>query len=98
MVVFVTGGAWTIGYKAWGAILGRRLSQQGVIVACIDYRNFPQARRSLCPDMELPLAARLWPALITTMTQASLFGWQALIHAVPSQLWNIIAAWIASHR
>lgn len=36
------GGAWTIGYKAWGALLGRRLSAQGVMVACLDYRNFPQ--------------------------------------------------------
>lgn len=40
----VTGGAWIVGYKAWGALLAQRLSQQGVIVACIDYRNFPQAR------------------------------------------------------
>ncbi|KIY96316.1 hypothetical protein MNEG_11644 [Monoraphidium neglectum] len=42
VVVFVTGGAWTIGYKAWGAILGRRLCEAGVLVACLDYRNFPQ--------------------------------------------------------
>ena len=38
------GGAWTIGYKAWGALLGRRLCEQGVMVACLDYRNFPQVR------------------------------------------------------
>lgn len=36
------GGAWTIGYKAWGALLARRLCDAGVIVACLDYRNFPQ--------------------------------------------------------
>lgn len=42
VVVFVTGGAWTIGYKAWGSLLGRRLSKSGCIVACLDYRNFPQ--------------------------------------------------------
>ncbi|KAK9817469.1 hypothetical protein WJX74_008566 [Apatococcus lobatus] len=42
VVIYVTGGAWTIGYKAWGALLGRRLSKQGVIVCCLDYRNFPQ--------------------------------------------------------
>ncbi|KAL6783870.1 hypothetical protein ACKKBG_A03820 [Auxenochlorella protothecoides x Auxenochlorella symbiontica] len=41
-VIFITGGAWTIGYKAWGALLGRRLSQRGVLVFCLDYRNFPQ--------------------------------------------------------
>lgn len=28
---------------AWGALLGRRLSQRGVLVFCLDYRNFPQA-------------------------------------------------------
>ena len=42
VVVFVTGGAWTIGYKAWGALLARRLSQRGLLVFCLDYRNFPQ--------------------------------------------------------
>uniref|UniRef100_A0A453F498 protein-S-isoprenylcysteine alpha-carbonyl methylesterase n=1 Tax=Aegilops tauschii subsp. strangulata TaxID=200361 RepID=A0A453F498_AEGTS len=44
VVAFVTGGAWIIGYKAWGALLGRRLAERGIIVACIDYRNFPQGR------------------------------------------------------
>jgi len=42
VVIFVTGGAWTIGYKAWGALLAKRLSQAGALVACLDYRNFPQ--------------------------------------------------------
>ncbi|XP_031498505.1 isoprenylcysteine alpha-carbonyl methylesterase ICME-like isoform X1 [Nymphaea colorata] len=42
VVVFVTGGAWIIGYKAWGALLGQQLAERGVMVACIDYRNFPQ--------------------------------------------------------
>ena len=36
------GGAWTIGYKAWGSLLGRRLSKHGCLVCCLDYRNFPQ--------------------------------------------------------
>ncbi|KAM7464396.1 hypothetical protein LguiA_032517 [Lonicera macranthoides] len=42
VVAFVTGGAWIIGYKAWGSLLGQQLSDSDVIVACIDYRNFPQ--------------------------------------------------------
>ncbi|CAN1795322.1 Probable isoprenylcysteine alpha-carbonyl methylesterase ICMEL2, partial [Linum perenne] len=42
VVAFVTGGAWIIGYKAWGSLLGWQLSERGIIVACIDYRNFPQ--------------------------------------------------------
>nr|GMC99301.1 putative isoprenylcysteine alpha-carbonyl methylesterase ICMEL1 [Ipomoea batatas] len=29
-------------YKAWGSLLGRQLSERDIIVACIDYRNFPQ--------------------------------------------------------
>lgn len=48
VVIFITGGAWIIGYKGWGALLGRRLSQRGVLVACLDYRNFPQGA---LPDM-----------------------------------------------
>jgi hypothetical protein len=42
VVVFVTGGAWTIGYKAWGATLAWRLCGAGVMVCALDYRNFPQ--------------------------------------------------------
>ncbi|GMH34097.1 hypothetical protein BSKO_01931 [Bryopsis sp. KO-2023] len=42
VVIFITGGAWTIGYKAWGSLLGRRLSEMGVMVVSLDYRNFPQ--------------------------------------------------------
>ncbi|KAA8529229.1 hypothetical protein F0562_033972 [Nyssa sinensis] len=46
VVAFVTGGAWIIGYKAWGSLLGLQLSERGIIVACIDYRNFPQGTMS----------------------------------------------------
>lgn len=46
VLVFITGGAYIIGYKAWGALLARRLSRMGVLVVCLDYRNFPQ----VCPD------------------------------------------------
>ncbi|XP_047314803.1 isoprenylcysteine alpha-carbonyl methylesterase ICME-like [Impatiens glandulifera] len=42
VLIFVTGGAWIIGYKAWGALLGLHLAERDVIVACLDYRNFPQ--------------------------------------------------------
>ncbi|KAM5581022.1 putative isoprenylcysteine alpha-carbonyl methylesterase ICMEL2 [Rosa sericea] len=42
VVVFVTGGAWIIGYKAWGSLLGLQLAERNIIVACVDYRNFPQ--------------------------------------------------------
>ncbi|XP_022957175.1 isoprenylcysteine alpha-carbonyl methylesterase ICME isoform X1 [Cucurbita moschata] len=46
VVAFITGGAWIIGYKAWGCLLGQQLSERGIIVACIDYRNFPQGTMS----------------------------------------------------
>ncbi|KAM4131652.1 hypothetical protein ACJW30_01G191300 [Castanea mollissima] len=42
VVIFVTGGAWIIGYKAWGSLLGQQLAERDIIVACVDYRNFPQ--------------------------------------------------------
>jgi len=42
VVVFVTGGMWIIGYKAWGALLARCLMERGILVCCLDYRNFPQ--------------------------------------------------------
>jgi prenylcysteine alpha-carboxyl methylesterase len=42
VVIFVTGGAWIIGYKAWAALLGQQLADHNIIVACLDYRNFPQ--------------------------------------------------------
>ncbi|KAF3646697.1 Isoprenylcysteine alpha-carbonyl methylesterase ICME [Capsicum annuum] len=38
VVAFVTGGAWIIGYKALGSLLGQQLSERDIIVACIDYR------------------------------------------------------------
>ncbi|KAE8023032.1 hypothetical protein FH972_008784 [Carpinus fangiana] len=42
VIAIITGGAWIIGYKAWGCLLGLQLSERDIIVACIDYRNFPQ--------------------------------------------------------
>nr|GEV57007.1 probable isoprenylcysteine alpha-carbonyl methylesterase ICMEL2 [Tanacetum cinerariifolium] len=42
VIVFVTGGAWIIGYKGWGSLLGFQLAERDIIVTCIDYRNFPQ--------------------------------------------------------
>ena len=44
VTIFVTGGAWIIGYKAWGSLFGKVLSKEGVLVVSLDYRNFPQGR------------------------------------------------------
>jgi prenylcysteine alpha-carboxyl methylesterase len=42
VVIYVTGGAWIIGYKAWSTLLGDYLRKKGIIMVSIDYRNFPQ--------------------------------------------------------
>jgi len=42
-VVFVSGGAYIIGYKLWSALVARGLSRMGCLVIVPDYRNFPQA-------------------------------------------------------
>ena len=44
VAIFLTGGAWIIGYKAWGAFMGMLLAQLGVIFVSPDYRNFPQVK------------------------------------------------------
>lgn len=43
VVIFVTGGAWVIGWKAWTWIMGLVMQTQGVLFVSVDYRNFPQA-------------------------------------------------------
>ncbi|GLD94706.1 hypothetical protein PINS_up003330 [Pythium insidiosum] len=48
VVVFLSGGAWIIGYKGWGSLMGKVLSSFGVVVVTPDYRNFPQG---ILPDM-----------------------------------------------
>eukprot|EP01032_Pedospumella_encystans_P020086 gene20086-22831_t len=42
VVVFVSGGAWTIGYKLWSALVARGLAKLGILTIVPDYRNFPQ--------------------------------------------------------
>ena len=48
VVLYVTGGAWIIGYKAWGALLARALARAGVITVSPDYRNWPMVCVSGC--------------------------------------------------
>ena len=42
-VVFVSGGAWIIGNKAWAFLMGQTLQRNGVVCVSVDYRNYPQA-------------------------------------------------------
>ena len=54
IVVFVTGGAWIIGYKMWGALLGRALTSNNCMLVIPDYRNFPQATgEEMCEDVDV---------------------------------------------
>eukprot|EP00451_Oxyrrhis_marina_P015043 CAMPEP_0204328968 /NCGR_PEP_ID=MMETSP0469-20131031/13808_1 /ASSEMBLY_ACC=CAM_ASM_000384 /TAXON_ID=2969 /ORGANISM="Oxyrrhis marina" /LENGTH=403 /DNA_ID=CAMNT_0051311487 /DNA_START=22 /DNA_END=1230 /DNA_ORIENTATION=+ len=48
IVIFISGGAWIIGYKAWGFIMGQVFQRQGVLFIAPDYRNFPEVS---VPDM-----------------------------------------------
>lgn len=41
VVIFLTGGAWIIGYRMWGTLLARALVPFGILVVIPDYRNFP---------------------------------------------------------
>jgi len=43
VVIFVCGGAWIIGYKMWGFIMGQLFQEHRVCFVSLDYRNFPQA-------------------------------------------------------
>jgi len=53
VVVFISGGAWIIGYKAWSASMGKLLSEQNVIYVTPDYRNFPQgSMRDMLEDVD----------------------------------------------
>ncbi|KAL7614282.1 probable isoprenylcysteine alpha-carbonyl methylesterase ICMEL2 [Lactuca sativa] len=42
VIIFVTGGAWMIGYKGLGALFALPLAERDIIVASLDYRNYPQ--------------------------------------------------------
>eukprot|EP01103_Thecamoeba_quadrilineata_P021291 TRINITY_DN9735_c0_g1_i1.p1 TRINITY_DN9735_c0_g1~~TRINITY_DN9735_c0_g1_i1.p1 ORF type:complete len:421 (+),score=38.97 TRINITY_DN9735_c0_g1_i1:107-1369(+) len=42
VVIYLTGGAWIIGYKAWGTLIARELIHFNTICVTPDYRNYPQ--------------------------------------------------------
>lgn len=66
-VVFVSGGAYIIGYKLWSALVARGLSRLGCLVIVPDYRNFPQA------DME-EMQEDIRAAVDWTVRNARLYG------------------------
>eukprot|EP01097_Dermamoeba_algensis_P006182 TRINITY_DN3883_c0_g1_i1.p1 TRINITY_DN3883_c0_g1~~TRINITY_DN3883_c0_g1_i1.p1 ORF type:complete len:514 (-),score=116.35 TRINITY_DN3883_c0_g1_i1:111-1652(-) len=53
VVIYVTGGAWVIGYKAWGSLIGKILLRYGIITVTPDYRNYPQGNiEDMLEDVE----------------------------------------------
>ena len=55
--IFLTGGAWIIGYKAWGTLLARTLVPFGILVVIPDYRNFPQTNmEGMLDDVDCAVA------------------------------------------
>lgn len=42
VIIFISGGAWIIGYKMWSSIIALAFAELGYIVVVPDYRNFPQ--------------------------------------------------------
>lgn len=56
VLVYLTGGAWIIGYKMWGAFLAKALSPFGFLIIIPDYRNFPQATaKEMMQDVDLAI-------------------------------------------
>eukprot|EP00571_Detonula_confervacea_P001340 CAMPEP_0172321942 /NCGR_PEP_ID=MMETSP1058-20130122/44714_1 /TAXON_ID=83371 /ORGANISM="Detonula confervacea, Strain CCMP 353" /LENGTH=386 /DNA_ID=CAMNT_0013037567 /DNA_START=92 /DNA_END=1252 /DNA_ORIENTATION=- len=56
VVIFLTGGAWIIGYRMWGTLLGRALAPFGILVIAPDYRNFPQVNiEGMVQDIDLSI-------------------------------------------
>ncbi|EKX32757.1 hypothetical protein GUITHDRAFT_121062 [Guillardia theta CCMP2712] len=41
VVIFISGGAWIIGYKTWAFLMGLVFQDNGVVFVAPDYRNFP---------------------------------------------------------
>lgn len=67
VLIFLSGGAWIIGYKMWSCLLAREFARFGYIVVCPDYRNFPQGN---IEDMIADATA----AIAWTKAHIELFG------------------------
>eukprot|EP00581_Thalassiosira_minuscula_P017607 CAMPEP_0183716140 /NCGR_PEP_ID=MMETSP0737-20130205/10145_1 /TAXON_ID=385413 /ORGANISM="Thalassiosira miniscula, Strain CCMP1093" /LENGTH=502 /DNA_ID=CAMNT_0025945357 /DNA_START=275 /DNA_END=1783 /DNA_ORIENTATION=+ len=56
VVIFLTGGAWIIGYKMWGTLLARALAPFGIICIVPDYRNFPRVNiEGMVQDVDMSI-------------------------------------------
>eukprot|EP00985_Skeletonema_marinoi_P029054 scaffold26595_cov80-Skeletonema_marinoi.AAC.2 len=56
VVIFLTGGAWIIGYRMWGCLLARALVPFGILVIIPDYRNFPKVNiKGMVDDVDMSI-------------------------------------------
>lgn len=57
LVIFLSGGAWCIGYKVWPFLQCKVLQANGVVCVSPDYRNFPQSNlQGMVDDVDAALA------------------------------------------
>ena len=98
VVIYVTGGAWIIGYKAWAAPLGDFLSRNGIVTVSVDYRNFPQGTfAEMAQDVERAIEwtfANIWfyggdPNNVTIVGQSAGAHITAYILLKRALDWNI---------
>lgn len=56
VVIFLTGGAWIIGYRMWGCLLARALVPFGILVIIPDYHNFPKVNiKGMVDDVDMSI-------------------------------------------
>ena len=56
VVIFLTGGAWIIGYRMGGTLLARALTAFGILVIVPDYRNFPRVNiEGMVQDVDMSI-------------------------------------------
>ncbi|KAL7455819.1 hypothetical protein ACHAWC_007339 [Mediolabrus comicus] len=56
VLIFVTGGAWIIGYRMWGCLLARALTPFNILVIIPDYRNFPKVNiKGMVHDVDMAI-------------------------------------------
>jgi acetyl esterase/lipase len=67
VVIFICGGGWIIGYKAWSVLQGLCCMLNGILFISMDYRNFPQGKI-------VHMLEDLNSAILYTFSNASFYG------------------------
>lgn len=84
LVVFVSGGGWTVGFRLWGLCIARELVRRGYHIALVDYRNHPQTDAAgMVADVRLAITATLRDArLAVPSLDVTLMGQSAGAHLI----------------